>query len=70
MNEVFLVKINLARLRPRLSSQVGRDLTNGDAFQWLRSKGFALLPGCWVAPLPALCSLEPGEILRSSRLGE
>jgi hypothetical protein len=70
MTEIFLIKIDLAKLRPRLSSQAGRDLSNGDAFQWLRSKGFSLAPGAWVAPLPALHALEPGEILRSNRLGD
>ena len=68
VSETFRVRIDLARLRPRLSSQSGRDVTNGDAFLWLRSKGFSLAPGTWVAPLPALHALEPGEIVRSDRL--
>ena len=70
MTEIFLVKIDLARLRPRLSTVAGRDLSHGDAFQWLRSKGFHPSCGAWVAPTPALHALEPGEIITSSRLGD
>ena len=68
MNETFLLRIDVARLRRRLTSHAGRELSNGDAFHWLRSQGFYLAPGSWAAVLPALHALEPGEIIASNRL--
>jgi hypothetical protein len=68
--ELFLVRIDFAKLRPRLSLGAGHDLSNGDAFQWLRSRGFVLTRGSWVAPLPALHALEPGEIIMSNRIDD
>jgi len=70
VTELFLVRIDLAKLRPRLSAAAGQYVTNGDTFQWLRSRGFGLTQGYWVAPLPALNALKPDEILVSDRLGD
>jgi len=68
VNETFLLRIDFAKLRRRLSSHAGRELSNGDAFHWLRSNGFYLAPGSWAAAVQALRALEPGEIIASNRL--
>jgi len=59
------VRINLERLRRRLSEQMGRELSPVDAHQWLYDKGF-LLDKEWECEAEDMDALREDEIIEKT----
>ena len=58
------VKIDLGRLRARLSAEQAQELSLLDVHAWLRARGFSLR-GHWHCDGDALPHLRPDEILHT-----
>ena len=61
------LKIDLAKLRQRLSAQQGRTLTESDVHYWLNAAGFHLRDA-WYCDHGSIASLRPEEVLEHSVL--
>lgn len=69
MVDSFLIKIDVMKLRSRLSSPGRRPMTNGDVFNWLLDKGFSIRARGWCGSSAALNELKEAEIIICERIG-
>jgi len=66
MPRVFIVKIDLARLRANLSKQEGRQLRDREVEQWLADAGFRWKDDArWQIEEPHLGQLDPSEVVEA-----
>lgn len=70
MPRVFIVKLDLERIRRHLSKEEGREVTPPEVLTWLRDAGFVQTPEGWEIPEHDLGQLRPSEVLEAKVRGE
>jgi hypothetical protein len=67
---IFLITIDLPKLRANLSREDGRDLAESEVLSWLSDAGFTRVESGWTVREPDLGQLDPSEVIAAEVIEE
>lgn len=65
MSRVFLLQLDLNRIRKHMSEEEGREVSSAEVLAWLSDAGFVETSDGWEIPEKDLGQLRPDEVIEA-----
>lgn len=66
MPRIFILKLDLERIRRHLSREEGREVSPSEVLTWLQEAGFIRTPAGWEVAEQHLGHLRPSEVIEAT----